>query len=255
MKNKLKGQILIIALMLIGTVITIILSISFKSNVETELTRLEEENQKALAAAQAGIEEVLRKKTSVIIGGESGDILTDSPITGNAEIQSLRSNSFTTPLLKKDEQYTFYLAEYNPETHTFDPNTILNQDLIICFPSNMALEITLLKNDGSLKKRYIVDLQHRIQNAQIPNNFCQPNNSFDASFTIYKNLDIENDAYILIVRALFNEGSVFFTSNTTLPSQGKIVVSQVKTASGVTKKIKFFQSYPQIPAEFFVTSF
>ncbi|MFZ1549746.1 MAG: hypothetical protein WAT44_04755, partial [Microgenomates group bacterium] len=41
----------------------------------------------------------------------------------------------------------------------------------------------------------------------------------------------------------------------TLQASGQTVTSQATTRTGVTKKVQLFQSYPQIPAEFFFTSF
>lgn len=245
MKKNNQGQILIIVLMLIATTISIVLSLSFKSKVETELTKLEEENQKAMAAAQAGIEAVLKQKTTVIIGS---DVLPNSDVEGSAQIENLPSKTFTTPFLKKDEQYTFYLADFDPKTFTFTSPPI-DTNLTISFPSSVALELTLLKNDGSLKKRYVLDCNGRINGAQIPSN-CSTIPTF-----IISTSDIGNDSVILIARLLFNQGKITISADKNLPFQGSLIISEVKTAAGVSKKIQLFQSYPQIPAEFFVTKF
>ena len=55
-----KGQILLITVMLLATVMTIVLSVSFKSVTDTQVTKLEEESQKALAAAESAIEVALK---------------------------------------------------------------------------------------------------------------------------------------------------------------------------------------------------
>ncbi|MEO0070141.1 MAG: hypothetical protein ABIK18_05040, partial [candidate division WOR-3 bacterium] len=62
-----KGQILLITVMVLATVITVVLSLSFKSTIETQTTKLEEEAQRALAAAEAGIEAALKQQGTVDI--------------------------------------------------------------------------------------------------------------------------------------------------------------------------------------------
>ena len=59
-----RGQILLITVMLLATVMTIVLSVSFKSVTETQITKLEEESQKALAAAEAAIEVALKNNST-----------------------------------------------------------------------------------------------------------------------------------------------------------------------------------------------
>ena len=67
------------------------------------------------------IEAALQKASgSVSIGPLLGG---DAGVTGTATITSVQSPTFTTPLLHKDEQYTFYLSEYTP----VDPEDIGSQ--------------------------------------------------------------------------------------------------------------------------------
>jgi hypothetical protein len=40
-----------------------------------------------------------------------------------------------------------------------------------------------------------------------------------------------------------------------VPFAGRVITSEAKTSTGVTKKIELFQSNPQIPSDFFVTAF
>lgn len=252
-KTKPKGQILIIALMVIGTITTIFLSISFKTNIETQLTKIEEENQKALAAAQAGIEEVLRKKQgSVTIGGISGDILQGSDVQGQARIENFASNSFVTPPLQKDEQYTFYLANYDNINNTF--SGYWSGNLTLCF-NNVALEITLIKNDNSLV-RYAVNPSSSVVINNAPQASSGSTNCPDNSFSNNYNLNSIANTKLLIARPIGSQSTrIGIKATSNLPLQGSVVISQVKTAAGINKKIQLFQSYPQIPTDFFVTSF
>ena len=54
MKSK-RGQILLITVMVLATIMTVVLSVSFQSVTETQTTKLEEDSQNALAASGAAI--------------------------------------------------------------------------------------------------------------------------------------------------------------------------------------------------------
>ena len=103
MKNK-KGQILLITVMLLATVMTIVLSISFKSVTETQVTKLEEESQKALSAAESAIDVALKENQNVTIG--AGSLSSITGFSGNATINSTASKTFTTPSIPKNGSYT-----------------------------------------------------------------------------------------------------------------------------------------------------
>src|SRR3990167_1007022 len=99
MKNK-RGQILLITVMLLATVMTIILSVSFKSITETQVTKLEEESQKALAAAEAAVETAIKENQNITFGpGIEGSLSSITGFSGSATIESLTSKTFTTPNL------------------------------------------------------------------------------------------------------------------------------------------------------------
>ena len=248
-----KGQVLLIALMLMATVLTVILASSFRSTTETQITKLEEESQKALAAAEAGIEAALKQGSIADIRALPGL----GNFTGSATIQTTQSPNFITPLLQKDEQYTLYLstpqgAPDNPDfTNLVAP--YFNGNLFVCF-DNIAVEIIKINNDNTITRQAINPSgQTIIQNAPIANsgsNNC-PNNNFANNY----NLGSINLVKLLIVRVIGGSSKIGFQASTNLPPQGKTVVSEARSPAGATKKVTLFQSYPQIPAEFFVTSF
>jgi hypothetical protein len=258
--NMKKGQVLLILVILLVTTLTVALTATYKSVTETQLTKLEEENQKALSAVEAGIEAALKQKTSVNIGS----LPNLSSFTGQAEIQTIQSNQFVTPLLQKDEQYTFYLANYNAQNKTLGSNSTA-QDINLCFGSssfNPALEITLVKSDSSIK-RYAVNPQDQtiIQNADAASSSvtnCPPNNPPFTNQYLIPASSIDNNTQLLIVRVISKQNGstkIGFKARDPFPLQGSTIISTAKTQTGVEKKVQLFQSYPQIPAEFFVTSF
>lgn len=264
MKNK-KGQILLITVMLLATVMTIVLSASFKSVTETQVTKLEEENQKALAAAESAIEAALKENATATIG--TGSLTSISGFSGSATIESLAATSFTTPNIDKDGSYTFYLGTYDMATKTIGAS--LAQGITVCFESGTpkpAIEITLVKSNGvtSSVKKYVVDPSTgpagRIADANdgIPvSSNCPSGYSYSTVIPAADATGIGTDGKFLLVRVLFAPTKLVFYRATALPVQGRTISSDVKssTSVGVSKKVVLFQSYPQIPGEFFTTSF
>lgn len=260
--NKRSGQILLIAVMLIAVLLTVVFSAAFVSRTDTQISKLEEENQKALAAAEAGIEAALKSGS---IATFTGVLNIPSGFTGSASVSSTRTSSFTTPLIKKGDQYSFYLSTTggSPDAPLFTSlgAPYYNGDLTLCSTSNaFAMSVALLKSDGTIR-RYIINPPAPqpliISNARANGlGTCPAGLNF--VYRHYLNSgQIGADNLVLFVR-LVGSGTgakIGFNGNTIFPLQGKTIVSEAKSPTGVTKTIQLFQSYPQIPAEFFVTSF
>lgn len=241
--------------MLLATVLTVVLSTSFKSTTDIKIAKLEEESQKALSAAESAVEEALKSSGNVIIG--TGNLNAISGFSGGATISQVTSNTFTTPLLQKDEQYTLYVGTYDPATKTVGNS--VQEDITLCFGGGSdipAIEITLIQQNGL--KKYVVDPNgtSRVNNATTAGSTCTIDGNYPYWFTIPA-ADIGITTKLLIARSLYGGGKMLFNrASTALPPQGRIVSSEARsTGSDVTKSVELFQSYPQIPSEFFVTSF
>lgn len=258
MKNK-RGQILLITVMLLATVMTIVLSLSFKSVTETQVTKLEEESQKALAAAESAIDVALKTNNTATLGpGGSLELASITGFSGNATIGSTTSTTFTTPSIPKDGSYTFYLGDYNSTTKAIWASDA--RPITLCFESgtpNPAIEITLVKSSGV--KKYVFDPSSRISNASTGgSSTCTPDSSYGYSYDNILGTDIGNDGKFLLIRVLYAPTKLFFSRSLfNLPFQGRTISSQAisSTSTGVSKKVVLFQSHPQIPGEFFTTTF
>ncbi len=269
MKQK-NGQVLLLVIMLMATVITVVLSMSFQSSNDTKLAKLEEESQRALAAAEAGIEAAIKDKANVSFG--TGSLSNISGFSGGATIASLTSEEFVTPLLQKDEQYTFYLstpggASEDPDFTSLTP-AYTNKNLTVCFSSSStqtAIEIAVLKN-GNLIKRYVVNpvegtvVANALSSSAAGSGDCPTTSPASSSKYTIPAADIGTDSLLLTIRVI-NASSGSYkvglkaVSGTNFPLQGKTISSQATSATGVSKKIELFQSYPQIPSDFFITNF
>lgn len=259
--NVKKGQALLIAIMLLATAITIALAVTYRSTTDTQLTKLEEESQKALAAAEAGIEAALRSNTNITIA----DLNLGGDFSGSATIDDTSTRkTFITPNMKKDGQYTFYLAKYDPSTNTFTTNGAnrYNGNLTFYFGTEggkncssdtpPALELTLIKIDGTIQRK-LVDPCDRIGVSDLS---TSTNGNLDGTkFNFYTETLAVSNEKIMFIRVFYEDTKIGIKGNNALPLQGRIIVSQATSPGGVTKKVQLFQSYSQIPAEFFVTRF
>lgn len=261
------GQTLLLMVMLIAVAITIVLTLAFKSTNQTQVTKLEEESQKGLAAAEAGVEQALSTRQV------SGNInIGFSGFTGIASVStSSPGNTFVSPLLTSDQQYTFYLADYN-ESSAIQPtptppfNNPYNGTLVIYYGSSaslqgcdsFALEITVIFADNSIR-RYVADTGNRfgVTNAgDIGQTYNGPQIGgvdFNCSTSTISPISIPGNANLLLIRSFFTPTKIAVVGSASLKSQGKTITSTVNSATGATKKVRLFQSYPQIPTDFFVT--
>ncbi len=267
--SKQSGQTLLIAIMLLATALTIVLSVTFTSRTETQLTKLEEEHQKALAAAEAAIEAALKAGGSVNIAA-GGDLenLYNAGFSGGATMETTADKTtFVSPLLQADEQYTFYLSNYpNLDSSYSHPLTFYfaSESLGSCDTRDKpALELTLFYDSAGIStiKKWIIepcDSGKKIAGSGTTSATEQVHQMGDVNFNYSSSIDFSSYTNkFLLVRPLFAATRIGFDSGSpdTLPSQGKIITSTATSTTGASTVVQLFQSYPQIPAEFFVTSF
>ncbi len=270
MKNRFqKGQVLLVTIMLLATVVTVVMTVVFRSTSNTQLTKLQEESNKALVAAESGLEKALKENagaytfTDLGLTNMPGIILTASKVEVAVETNK---KTFVSPLVSKDQQYTFYMASYDTAnrslgTDYFDGRFAFYfaSDGGDCSARSLpAIELTFIDKDNGVTKKMIEPCDNG-NNYIIPTsdfistqaggpvegiNFSYRTSSFDVS-----------DTKVIIARVLFAGTKIGLSSMTNLKPQGRNLTAETKATSGVTKKVQLFQSYPQLPSEFFVTNF
>lgn len=256
------GQVLLIAVMMTAVLMTVVFSAAFVSRTDTQISKLEEENQRTLAAAEAGIEASLRSGANTDIG-----TIIQQGFEGTATVTSVESPSFISPFIKKDDQYTFYLstpvgAPANPNFGSWTTPEYNNKALTVCSTSSsFAMSLTLLKSNYTVK-RYIINPPSPVISGSgtLPGTSTVTSCPSGETFTYSRqltNIEVGTNNLLLFIRLVGSgKGAKIGIKGTdNLPFQGRTVVSEAKSPSGVTKIVRLFQSYPQIPAEFFVTSF
>lgn len=256
-----KGQALLIAVMLLTTAITIVLAVSFKSTTDTKTAKLEEESQKAFAAAEAGIEAALQVGSGTV--ALSG-LNVPSGFTGQATVDTTSVKpTFVTPLVQKDEQYTLYVSDYNKTTGAFSNpwsgnlTFYFGQSGPSCSGTRTApvLEITTVSSTDTVTRKLIEPCSPGVGSdiSATQSNYTVDGTTFtykaDSSITV-------SASKVILIRSLYAPTSIGVDGNgVNLKVQGASATSEAHSPSGVTKRVSLFQSYPQIPSDFFVTSF
>lgn len=256
-----EGQALLIIVMLLATALTVVLTVSFTTTTQTQTTKLEEESKKALAAAEAGIETRLKAASDI---ADLGTLNLGPNITGSVTAASISEPDFITPLLLQDEQYTFYLADYDTTTNTFSNYYSGNLTTIYfgsqggsdCTTRNTpALELAFISSTNTVTRKIIEPCSTGKFLGTSSINTTSGSFSFKGENFTYKTVVSEsiNNTKVIIFRALFSGTKIGIQGSVDLKAQGKTITSEAKTPMA-SKTIQLFQSYPQIPAEFFVTS-
>jgi len=265
------GQVLLVTVMLLATALTFVLAVTFRSTTDTKITKLEEENQRALAAAEAGIEKAIKTGitgsfSTMGFSEYAGIDLSSSSVSE----ETTTADNFVTPLLKSDEQYIFYLADYpGLSLHPFTGNLTFyfgSSAVGSCSTRSVpAIELTVVYSITNIAtKRFIIEPcadGKKISGDSLLIPTQESNNIGGVDFNyVYSSIAINppnTNPKVLIIRNLFASTRVGVVGavGSSLPLQGKTYVSEARSTSGVAKKVRFFQSYPQIPAEFFITSF
>ncbi len=279
MNTRTQGQVLLIGLMLIALVTTIIGTGVLRSTTSTQTTKQKEEANKASEAARGILEGGLN---------DEGD-LTQNFTGVNKDATSLDVvNPDTTEeflyndIVGKDEQYLFYLAEYDPQSNTFAAPYFTEQ-LTVYFGSEAGtcplVELILIDADNNILTRYYpsspsdasgcsassfnypVDDPGHLLTGEISRTITTGNGdsaTFRFNTTITStSLASFGNAKLLVVRPFFAGTKLGFGAQTgdLLPPQGRVVSSTARTIDGAQKTETVYQAYPQIPLSLFATIF
>ncbi|MFW5703517.1 MAG: hypothetical protein ACOCXQ_01660 [Patescibacteria group bacterium] len=167
------GQILLLLVMVMGTLMIVAMTAIFQSTSETQISGSNQSAQRTLSAAEAGLEvallnpELVTQSTTFEELGLStlaGISLTESRVN----VEEKRQSSFTIPKLSENEQYTFYLSEYSYDTDTGTASweNPYGGEFLLYYTSNntetntvcedISLELSLIYDVNTLDDEYQV---------------------------------------------------------------------------------------------------
>ncbi len=282
--NSKSGQVLLVLVLLIALVITVLTSLSYRLTSETQSTKSQEESVRVLAAADSGIERGINMINTPTTPSTGQYTYSDTNVGLNnlpgIDAQRSRliltdsiSNQFVSPEVPQDDQYTFYVGNYPAFTSSYTGRLIFyygSDGVGACNTRNTpALEVSIIYGPNSDQiERFLYESCTSGMNILGPynTNKIAPNSAtvllggVNFAFNTANNplsLNAYPNAKIVIVRSLFAKTRVGFNSGsaTQLPSQGKLIRAEAVSRSGISKVVTLQQSFPQIPADFFVTTF
>lgn len=272
------GQSLIILVLMIAIVLALVSAASYRLTTQTQTSVLQEDAVRALAAADSGIEIGLQRANTepaqVYTFAGLGLTLPGIDAARSTVTITNSSTQFITPLIQKDQQFTYHVEDYaNPQignAMNFLYIHFLPQGSD-CFPARTqaAYEISYLYYDTTGReqvKRAVVEpcsgQAGAITTSNASNFAVAQSGTYtvgSVNFPLMLPVDLAAEGLtnlqMVIVRSLFGPSTLAFTADTGAIPQGKEVKSQAHTIGGPSKVIQVYQSLPQIPAEFFVTTF
>ncbi|OGH14054.1 MAG: hypothetical protein A2687_02205 [Candidatus Levybacteria bacterium RIFCSPHIGHO2_01_FULL_38_26] len=268
-----KGQVFLIVLMAMVIVFTVGLSIASRSIVTVRTTREERDSQRALSAAETGIERSLRTGTSisapVAFSGDPGTKYTTS--VDDVDGTQILINGGN--LIPKDEGADIWLV---PHDSNNDPILVSpwNGNLRIywgsasdvCDPSPAvntmaAIEVAIVYDSDPSPvtehtlTRAVYDPCGPPVNRRGNNSFVAAQNGIftfgGASFSHRTPLINISSGFVIRVVPLYSSANMGVTSSNPLPSQGTVVDSTGESY-GTSRKIRVFRGFPSLPSQFFL---
>lgn len=266
------GQALLIIVLIMVVGLTVTLAVVSRSIVNLKTSVEQTDSQKALAAAEAGVEQTIKNNADigsdvnfVNIGNGASYKTNIAQVVGNASFLINGGN-----IVSKNEGGYVWLSDYN-NTGSWTPGW--TGDLIIYFgdpaktdANNPAIEIVLISGASvatAQTKRFTFDPDSSRASS---NNFTiYPSNTSESIFEkttssvqgkqfAYK-VTLNNLTNGLVIRANPIYQSSYMAAgrpdtDPSLPAQGQIITSEAKSGS-VRRKVTVFQGYPELPAELF----
>lgn len=250
------GQVLLIVVLAMVIVLSIGLAVASKSIIGLRTSTEQAESQKALSAAEAGIEQLLKTSTDTN--------LLDIPLSNNttftANATQISGTSFLLNgggLISRNDGTDLWLSDYSN-----DPSLMyLNQwsgNLTLRWGdnsgacNNASLEVVIISGTKAVPilTKYAVD---PCQDRANTNNFTYVSESIGtiSGKTLYyaSSISITNGLIARIV-PLYENTVIGVNGSVALPNQGSIISSSGK--SGETeRKVTVFRGFPKVPSELF----
>lgn len=270
-KKNQHGQTLIIIVLMMVIALTVGLSVVSRTVINLKISKQTEESQRALQAAEAGIEQALKQDSAVVAlppGG--GDFVLNNNASFNVNISQVTSTSLRLNgnlEVNQDKGVDVWLSDYPDFSMPQDVTVniywgIASQNNCVS-PGNKntvpALEIIILQDLASPNdvRKFVYDdtalcIPNRINGSTPAQAGGDVGSGTDTIALRYSTGNITiNRGKIMKIIPLFNSAQIGVrVISGGLPSQGKEITSTGKSGD-VTRKIKFFSPYPQIPVELF----
>lgn len=262
------GQAVLIVVLVMVVVLTVGLSVVFRSVTNLRLSTEEQSSQRAFSAAEAGIEQALKQGCiSPTPPGTGCASIAQSNFIDNssgfsATITSLNAAELLlnggTPVVQ-DDGADVWLSRYPDYANQWSGNLIVLWGTTIGDCNNAALEVVVISGASkaaAVSKRYVFDPCAARRGT---NNFAAPvtgaNLISGTTFNYSATIPIASGFIARVVPIYFSSpiglrGKDLSNNSLALPSQGTQIVS-TGTSGSTQRRVNLFQGYPEIPSAFF----
>jgi hypothetical protein len=278
--------------MVLGTLLVVAMTAIFQSSSNTQISGSTQLSQTILAASEAGLEKGLLDGNPGTFAELGITNLVNVDLNNSrVEIAEPRYTEFSTQRQDADSQYTFYLTDYDPSTATFGSPYALTFKVYYESQNqtcdDIALEFTFVYDQGGngtyeTSKR-IADAGNKLTSDNTDDIFSAVVAANDPTGVVddYRYQCVTSDitvstfpnAKFVMIQNYLNGTKIGFKASNSaqMPPQGKIITSTARAKAtndvsisgsptpipqtGLTRVTQIFQSYPQIPSEFWTTSF
>lgn len=269
--NAQSGQTLLIVVLVMIVALTVGLAIVSRSVTNLKISKQSEESQRAFQAAEAGIEEALKKG--------SGTAAPGVDIKNNANYSSSYAKQSGREILvnggedvDQDKGSDVWLSNYSSEISGMFDNPLFSPSLTFHWGTDNqntsdctntgdrvppALEVVTLygdKNSPTLDKHIFDPCTGRTPGAENPSLdpvvVTDPNVGKQVALQYTADISLPGPSLIMKVIPVYNSTKIGIESNPALPPQGVIVTSTGKSGNS-QRKLVYFESFPQIPTELF----
>ncbi len=249
------GQALLVVVLVMIIALTVGLSLISRSITSVKTSTEQASSQKALAAAEAGVEQAIKNNTSIAQSTFGSDTKYQTQVTAVSGTTFLINGG---DLVQRDDSADVWMSDYATDSAKLYANPI-SSNITVDFGTssnpctNPAIVVDVIsggKNAPVLNKySYDPCISRRSSN-----NFSAPVSGGDtvSAVTFTNKTQVINVSSGLFFRVtpVYADTKMAIISSVPLPSQGSVITSTA-TSGNTKRSIKVFQGYPKIPAEFF----
>lgn len=253
--NNQRGQALLVIVLVMVVALTVGLSVASRTITNLRNTREQVNSQKALSAAEAGVEQALKNNANVAgnLAGNTTYTTTVGQVLGTAPFL-LNGGS----VLPKNDAIYVWVTPYSTNSANLYQNP-WNGNLTLYWGdtsgacSNAALEVAIISGtrNAPVMTRYAVDPCAARRGS---NNFAAatatPATISNVNFSYRTTIAITN-GLLVRVNPLYSSTFMGASGSVALPSQGSVITSTGVSDSSTQRKVTVYQGYPEIPAEIF----
>lgn len=264
-RNKESGQALLIVVLVMIIALTVGLSVASRSIVNLRTSTEDSDSQKALSAAESGVEQAIKINNSTTISGSF-------PLNQASYNTTINEVKDTTSFLvnggnsiSQDDGIDIWLVPHKADgtpdySSTWGSGS--QEDLTIYWGNsptscdNPALEIAIITSPNVLTRYTFDPCKSRTNTGTTPNHFDQNANPGIYNIegkTLYYKVTIKNitDGLIARVVPIYASTPIGVEGSINFPSQG-FNIDSTGTSATAKHTIIFFKAYDQLSSQYFL---